>query len=68
MLDLFNIHIGTNPIHIIIGIIILAIILKLLGKVFKVILVVGIIVFVLYKINGLSIIHSVVRMINSYLT
>ena len=56
------------PVHIVIGIIVLAIVLKLLGKIFKVILMVGIIAFVLYKLNELPIVHNVLnniaRMLN----
>ena len=68
MLNFFHLHISTNPVHIVIGIIVLAIVLKLLGKIFKVILMVGIIAFVLYKLNELPIVHNVfnniTRMLN----
>lgn len=71
MFNLFHFHISTNPVHIVIGIIILAIVLKLLGKIFKVVLIVGIIVFVLYKLNEYPVVHNVLnnitRMINIHL-
>lgn len=53
-----------NPLYLIIGIIAVVVILRVVGKILKVVFVVGLIVVVLYKIGGLPIIHNIMRIIN----
>jgi hypothetical protein len=54
----------TNPLHLIIGVIAAVIIIRILGKILKVVFVVGLIAFVLYKIGGLPLIHNIIKTIN----
>ncbi|MFT8313605.1 MAG: hypothetical protein ABF633_05040 [Clostridium sp.] len=61
-----NMLMGVNILYIIVGVIAIVIILKVVGKILRIALVVGVIALVLYKIGAFPLIQDLLKTIGIY--
>lgn len=61
-----NMFMGVNILYIIVGVIAIVIILKVVGKILRIALVVGVIALVLYKIGAFPLIKDLLKAIGIY--